>query len=69
MWENTHTKTKLRYLARALGVIPCRARKNMNSEANMMGAKNINIQVQGSYPVISAYEFEFMKELPELQNL
>lgn len=41
----------------------------MNSEANMMGAKNINIQVQGSYPVISAYEFEFMKELPELQNL
>lgn len=41
----------------------------MDSETNMMGAKNINIQVQGSYPVISAYEFEFMKELPELQDL
>lgn len=41
----------------------------MNAETNMMGVKNINIQVQGSYPVISAYEFEFMKELPEIQGL
>jgi len=40
----------------------------MNAENNMMGIKNINIQVQGSYPVISAYEFEFMKGLPEIQR-
>jgi hypothetical protein len=41
----------------------------MGSEDNSMGIKNINIQVRGSYPVVSAYEFEFLKELPEIKNL
>lgn len=41
----------------------------MNDDENLFGIKNINIQVRGSYPVISAYEFEYLKELPEAQSL
>ncbi|WP_305846013.1 hypothetical protein [Photobacterium kishitanii] len=33
------------------------------------GIKNIDIQIRSVYPVISAYEFEFLKELPEIQEL
>ncbi|ELB2852745.1 hypothetical protein HJ049_03815 [Vibrio parahaemolyticus] len=35
----------------------------------MEGIKNINIEVRSTYPVISAYEFEFLKELPEIKDL
>ncbi|MEZ8156981.1 hypothetical protein ACED66_12145 [Vibrio splendidus] len=35
----------------------------------MDGIKNINIKVKSAYPVISAYEFEFLKELDEIQEL
>lgn len=42
---------------------------NMNSEENLKGVKNINIQVRGSYPVVSAYEFEFLKEIPDIHQL
>lgn len=41
----------------------------MNRKENLKGVKNINIQVKGSYPVVSAYEFEFLKELPEIHQL
>ncbi|MBG0757400.1 hypothetical protein [Vibrio cidicii] len=35
----------------------------------MEGIKNIHIQVKSAYPVISAYEFEFLKEFDEVQQL
>ncbi|PAY00834.1 hypothetical protein CKO50_12610 [Pseudoalteromonas sp. HM-SA03] len=41
----------------------------MSNEESLKGVKNINIQVSGSYPVISAYEFEILKELPEVHHL
>lgn len=41
----------------------------MNSDENVYGIKNINIQAAVSYPVVSAFEFEQLKLLDEIQGL